>query len=534
MKAKHYSVPAILLFIGFAVTYILVDASRQNDLEEAKETVGGDVELYSDYLRAETERAQTLLVTLSSFFTVSDVDHATFEKVSADALANYRHLQSLVWVPNVMPGQRQSYEQIAQAVYPGYEFKARSKQGALITELERPYYYPIYYQHTRSASYGLGLNLAKGLLGRELDHIRDQGPGSFSVDINPIFGDPSYDDEDAKNYLMIMMPVYTGKPSDLQSYRALFKGFLIGAIRIDSLINDYLNYERYKHLEITVSDITFPQRTVYIALNEAEKGSALLEAFSFNSEVSIVGGRTWLIEGVPTKNYVNLVITDEWWLLAWIGLGGSFVISFYVYMLRARAEHVEEEVKARTRELSYVNRKLERLTRTDALTQLANRRYFDEYLEKEWYRARRENSVISLVLCDVDFFKKFNDTYGHIEGDRCLQQVAMALKNSFSRSVDVVARYGGEEFAVILPGTIVDEEGLLARAGKSVQDLNIEHKRSDISDHITMSFGACIAKPSDNLDVLDIIKTADRALYMAKSEGRNRSRVLELEKEGGQ
>ena len=531
MRAKHYLVPAVLLLVGFAITYFQVESSRQDDLDKAKGTVGVDVELYSDYLRAETERSLTLLGTLSSFFTVTQVDHATFEKVSADALANYRHLQSLVWVPNVMANERQRYEQAAQKNYPGYEFKAKNKSGALITEQQQAYYYPIYYQRTRSASYGLGLNLSSGLLGKELNHIRDQGPGTFSVDIKPIFGDPSYDEEGAKNFLMIMMPVYVGEPKNLESYRSSFKGFLIGAIRIDSLINDYLNFERYKHLEITVSDITFPERTVYIALNEAEKGSPILEEYLFNIEVPIVGGRVWLVEGVPTKNYVKLVVSGKWLLIAWIGLGGTFAITYYVYMLRARAVQVEEEVKARTRELSYVNRKLERLTRTDALTQLANRRFFDEYLEKEWYRARRENTVISLVLCDVDFFKKFNDTYGHIEGDRCLQQVAMALKNSFSRSVDLVARYGGEEFAVILPGTTVDEEGLLARAGKAIQDLNIEHKRSDISKQVTMSFGACVAKPSDNLDVLDIIKTADRALYMAKSEGRNCSRVIELDKE---
>ncbi|MFT6221353.1 MAG: diguanylate cyclase (GGDEF)-like protein [Candidatus Endobugula sp.] len=528
MKVKHYLVPVLLLLIGFTVTYLRVDGARLSDNEKAMASVGVDVELYSDYLAAETEQALTLLVTLQSFFSVSEVKHKTFKTVGADALVNYRHLQSLLWVPVVHDHERPLYETSAQAVFPGYEFKVIGDAGALITESKRDYYYPIYYQQSRSASYGLGLNLAEGLLGKELDHIRDQGPGTFSVDIKPIFGDPAYSEENVKNFLMIMMPVYTGEPDNIEAYRQSFKGFLIGAIRIDSLINDYLDFERYKHLEITVSDISFPERTVYIALNEAEKGSPLLEDKLFNKQIHIVGGRSWLIEGVPTAKYVSLVVSNEWVFIAWIGVVVTLALTFYVYLLRARADHVEEMVDARTRELSFVNRKLERLTRTDALTQLANRRYFDEYLEREWLRAKRDKTVLSLVICDVDYFKKYNDTYGHIEGDRCLQQISLALKNSFTRSVDVVARYGGEEFAVILPGTVVDEEGLLARSIKAITNLNIEHKSSPVSDHITMSFGACVVKSDEALDVIDIIKSADKALYLAKSEGRNCGRVFDL------
>ena len=528
MLAKHYLVPVILLLLGVSITYFRVEDALQEDVDQALDSVADDVELYGDYLRAETERALTLLGTLQSFFSVSEIDHKTFEKVGADAISHYKHLQSLLWVPYVDQSERKLYEKSAQIVYPGYEFKTFTKTGVPITEVDKEYYYPIYYQQSRSSSYGLGLNLAEGLLGKELNHIRDQGPATYSVDIKPIFGDPAYNDENVKNYLMIMMPVYSGQPSNINAYRHEFKGFIIAAIRIDSLINDYLNYERYKHLEITVSDITFPERTVYIALNEAAKGSSLLEYHLFEKTIDVVGGRHWLIEGVPTEKYMALVATDEWVFVAWIGGVVTFALTFYVYLLRARTDLVEENVKARTRELSFVNKKLQRLTRTDALTQLANRRYFDEYLEKEWQRARRDKTALSLVLCDVDYFKKYNDTYGHIEGDKCLQQVALALKNSFSRSVDVVARYGGEEFAVILPGTVVDEEGLLARSGKAINDLQIEHKSSPIKEFVTMSFGGCVVNPSEELDVIDLIKSADKALYTAKSEGRNRSRVFDL------
>ncbi|WP_019529553.1 diguanylate cyclase domain-containing protein [Dasania marina] len=528
MKVKHYWASVLLLLAGLLATYTLVQYSNNRDLNRVSQSVAVDIELYGGYLTAETQRALTLLHTLASFFSVSEVDHATFDLVGADALANYKHLQSLFWIPKVLAEDREGYERIAQNIYPGYEFKIRDENGVLVTEQAQDYYYPIYYQNSRNSRAGLGLNLAEGLLGRELDRIRDQGPSTFSVDIKPIFGDPLYGEEDAKNYLMIMMPVYTGSPTNIEAYHRAFKGFLIGAIRIDSLIFDYLNFERYTQLEISVSDITSPERTVYIALNEPEKGGNLLEEYSARIETVIAGDRRWLIEGMPTDKYIGLVSTGQGSYIAFIGMMITLAISFYIYLLRVRAEHVEDEVKARTRELSFVNRKLEHLTRTDALTQLANRRYFDEYLEKEWLRGRRDKTVLSLIICDVDYFKKYNDSYGHIAGDKCLQQIAIALKSAFSRSVDLVARYGGEEFAVILPGSVVEDAGVMERAAKSIAELQIAHSQSTVSEYVTMSFGACVVKPNNDIEIVEFIKRADQALYRAKEEGRNCGRVVDL------
>jgi diguanylate cyclase (GGDEF)-like protein len=174
------------------------------------------------------------------------------------------------------------------------------------------------------------------------------------------------------------------------------------------------------------------------------------------------------------------------------------------------------------------NHKLEQLSRTDALTSLANRRYFDEYLASEWQRAKRDKTAFSLILCDVDCFKSYNDRYGHPAGDRCLQQVALALRGCFSRPADLVARYGGEEFAVVLPATELSEAGVLEFCRKTVADLQIAHEDSSVADYVTVSLGACTVVPSASSGNFEsALKLADQALYRAKLEGRNRAILFE-------
>jgi len=173
--------------------------------------------------------------------------------------------------------------------------------------------------------------------------------------------------------------------------------------------------------------------------------------------------------------------------------------------------------------LKKANSKLKRLATVDGLTQLANRRFFDETLQKEWLRMRRERRPISLILCDVDFFKLYNDHYGHQEGDECLKAVAESMKNCIHRPSDLVARYGGEEFVVILPNT--DSVGACHLAEimrNSVVSMKRAHVRSKVNDFITLSFGVATVVPQiggPNAD--NIIKTADDALYASKEAGRN-------------
>ncbi|MBE9076360.1 PleD family two-component system response regulator [Romeria aff. gracilis LEGE 07310] len=174
--------------------------------------------------------------------------------------------------------------------------------------------------------------------------------------------------------------------------------------------------------------------------------------------------------------------------------------------------------------LQQANQELYRVATIDSLTQVANRRRFDQYLQQEWQRLSREQNPLTLILGDVDFFKVYNDTYGHQVGDLCLKTVAEAFSLAATRPADLVARYGGEEFAVILPNT--SAPGALQVAEMIQRNLSafkIPHSQSSVSDRVTISLGVASLIPSPGSSPKEIITAADQALYQAKEKGRNRS-----------
>lgn len=176
---------------------------------------------------------------------------------------------------------------------------------------------------------------------------------------------------------------------------------------------------------------------------------------------------------------------------------------------------------ALTRKLDAANQELKRISSLDGLTGVANRRYFDETLAAEWSRARRHSNGLAFLMCDVDFFKSYNDTYGHPSGDDCLRQVATAIRQNTDRPADLVARYGGEEFAVVLPETTIGGALIVAeKIRHAVRALNIPHA-SVPAGQITISIGIACAAPGFDNPPDDLIRAADQALYRAKAEGRD-------------
>lgn len=172
--------------------------------------------------------------------------------------------------------------------------------------------------------------------------------------------------------------------------------------------------------------------------------------------------------------------------------------------------------------LQKANEELQRLAALDDLTQIANRRRFDDRLTQEWRRARRERKPLAVIICDIDFFKNYNDTYGHLKGDDALHDVAQAINNILKRPMDMVARYGGEEFAIILPNTNIKGAMRVANEVKdAVGALNIEHAASKVHSRITLSFGVAAVIPSAKTSSKVLIEAADQALYQAKKLGRN-------------
>ncbi|MEG3986575.1 diguanylate cyclase [Microcoleus sp. S28C3] len=187
------------------------------------------------------------------------------------------------------------------------------------------------------------------------------------------------------------------------------------------------------------------------------------------------------------------------------------------------------ELEAANSQLKAANSELYRLANLDGLTQVANRHCFNEYLEKKWQELGEAAAEISLILCDVDFFKKYNDTYGHQAGDACLQQVAQAILEAVNYSTGevsgetLVARYGGEEFAVILPRTSPEIAVWIAEKIRVwIKELEIEHVNSEACSLVTLSLGVASTFPRSSAAQKNLIAAADRALYQAKDRGRDR------------
>lgn len=178
------------------------------------------------------------------------------------------------------------------------------------------------------------------------------------------------------------------------------------------------------------------------------------------------------------------------------------------------------------RQLTLANQGLRRMAYLDGLTQVANRRRFEQHLEGEWRRMTRQKAPISIILADIDYFKGFNDLYGHQAGDNCLRLVARTLNHAAKRPGDLVARYGGEEFAVILPNTdLKGAETVAESIRRSIRDRRISHRSSAIDTIVTMSLGVASCIPSAEHSAASLLKRADEALYTAKEGGRDQVRL---------
>jgi diguanylate cyclase (GGDEF)-like protein len=185
---------------------------------------------------------------------------------------------------------------------------------------------------------------------------------------------------------------------------------------------------------------------------------------------------------------------------------------------------LEQKVSDRTAELQHANLELLKLANIDGLTQIPNRRNFDRYLAEEWQRHLREQQPLALILIDIDYFKSYNDHYGHQCGDDCLIQVAQAIAKIPQRPTDLVARYGGEEFVTILSNTSAEGALIVAKSiRKAIADLGIPHFKSEVSNYITLSLGIASLIPTPDKSLEDLIANADRALYAAKRKGRDRA-----------
>lgn len=196
------------------------------------------------------------------------------------------------------------------------------------------------------------------------------------------------------------------------------------------------------------------------------------------------------------------------------------------YLNQIQRDEAYHALREAQQDLMKLNTELQRLTKVDGLTGLCNRRFLDDYLATEWKRAIRQQDPLSVLMIDVDHFKRYNDTYGHLAGDEVLKKVATAIKQSFSRPADLGARFGGEEFMAVLPKIApAGARHIAEKLRCAVEDLRLPHSASTTAHYVTVSIGVASTIPPRNGPLTALIEAADAALYEAKKAGRNRVAV---------
>lgn len=319
-------------------------------------------------------------------------------------------------------------------------------------------------------------------------------------------------------------------------------GFVLGVFRIEDIVDRALEGFASRRLQLILKDELGGGTTELLYRKSCWKGDGGIQPEAAYSDDRVeqtvaVATHKWQASWVPTEG--AKAGGRKWiaFVAVVIGLIATATVATYLHVLLGRKQAVEALVGERTNDLTETNQaleharqqlvqtnlELEALAQVDALTGMANRRRFDETLDKELGRARREGRPLSLILCDVNFFKIYNDTYGHVAGDACLEKVARTIESTFHRSSDHVSRYGGEEFAAILPGC--DLEGALPMAQQlcdAVFDLGIDQASPRTFGRITVNVGLATLEPGRATSAQALTQAADGALYRSKATGRNR------------
>ena len=461
-------------------------------------------------LKSEMKNNEMILLDIVSFYEASpSVSRKAFKSYVSPILKRNTFIQALEWVPRVSSENRNKTEQLAHRDgVAGFRFTERLKSGTIGKAGERPEYYPVYFAEPFVGNeQALGFDLAsESERLKAIEGSKKSGELLATNKIHLVQGQPE------ENGLLVFAPYYGGIAHRDRS----LKGFIVGAYRLDSMINYAIDPYLEKGINLTI----FDGKKISSEKRIFAKSKARADLISYKKEITAFG-----------KSWVMLFRGDESFQggIKWhppIASTGGLLVLFLLISIVFEIHNF----RTRHKMLSESNKQLEELSNLDSLTSLANRRCFDENLEKELSRSSRDKTPLSLILLDVDHFKEFNDTYGHLVGDECLRQIADVLQSIVERSHDLVARYGGEEFAVILPSTDLKGGLIIAeRLRALVEGLDLTSPKASILQGITISLGlVSTGYGRKRINSQTLIDQADKALYEAKKQGKNRVVHLDL------
>ena len=509
----------ILLTVAI-VTIILASFSSWLIYASQKKSIESEFQKQIDERAASIQRELLInvetLQSLTLLFNGNDIpEYARFQKEAQKIRSRHKGIQALDWVPRINNAERTQYETRIREHYPNYEITELNK-GNMVKAKIRSEYFPVYYLEPltgNEAALGFDLASHKERL-QALQKSRDSNTPQATPNITLIQGI-----QNEKGFITFL-PIYKEYSPTVSTRRTNLLGFVLGVYKINDIIINSNNNEQYSNINFKLLDETTESKSSVIYNNQAINNAAIDTSMNYRKELPTMWGRKWTIVASPTVNYINDKISNTPFIVFNIALVLTLSILYYIKISTRRSVLKYKKNKQTNKELQRKNQRLELLSRHDALTGIANRRSLNEVFGSEWLRAIRNKKPITFILIDIDFFKKYNDSYGHIMGDECLQKVANALNNIPRRAGDLVARYGGEEFAIVLAETATPES-VAHKCCKAIEALDIPHDKSKIADIITISVGVATTIPSYVSDKKHLIEAADKALYQAKEKGRN-------------
>ncbi|MFT5789348.1 MAG: diguanylate cyclase (GGDEF)-like protein [Shewanella sp.] len=505
----------VSIFISIAIGIgLYVEETRAIEVEFTH-----DIDDKARVLEQEIMLNIEVLYALKGVFISSDnVSREEFKQVATSFLMRHRNIQALEWIPRVDAQDRVAIETSLHAFSSDFEFTERTASANLVKAQSRSQYFPVFYLEPFSGNENaLGFDFGSDVeFMNMLNKSRDLGTSMASAGVELI-------QANNQNSIFVFLPVYQGEPNTLVKRQERLLGFIGGVFRVADMFDSAIKRTWVQGIYYTLEDITNDKhQALYSNLfdNESVNLHQNSSEIVYQRPLTRFSGRQWQIHAMPSEGYISQRRTAFPYLAGALGVLVTLALAIYVFFIMRHTHMVDIQVQERTRDLNLAKKKLEALSMTDSLTRIGNRRFFDDAFQREWQLAIRNKTRLALLMIDIDNFKSYNDTYGHLAGDQCLIEVAQAIAAALHRPSDIVARYGGEEFVVLLPHTR-DCFSPAQRCCSNVEALNIPHANSSTRPHVTVSVGVTSIIPTEHDEMIKFAAVADMALYKAKENGRN-------------
>lgn len=504
---SHFTYLRLLnIVLGLALAGTSYFISFRHEQDQIYQRYCGEVDAIASSLELELGRNIALLMSFRSFHEAfPSVEENGFAIFSKNARQFNEGVYGMKYAPRILENERTDFErQLATRHNALPAISYRNADGQFKPADTSEEYFPIALSEPSSVDdLPIGYDLASTIETRMA--LETATSNNQAVGAKPLTGKVN----GRESYIyFISLPLYSNDVGEDEYERQeKLKGFVVGLYDIETIFRNVINNAwNWDDTNSIALDDNSGQSGSSLRVSHIEGEDIVADdRFDYNKQLTPIADLQWFLSGTPSKSYFKRHSTLMPYMLSAGILMFSLMIEAYLGVLRR------------------VQRELQDAANIDGLTRIPNRRRFFEQLNREWPRAQRFFRPVAMVITDVDNFKKYNDIYGHVKGDRCLHDVAQAMAKCIHRPGDMVARYGGEEFAIILPETTLEAAKEVAeKCRQAVQDMKLEHKGNSMYGVITVSMGVACVVPEEGLTYGELIEMADQALYESKEKGRNR------------